>query len=66
MEIKSKNLIINGIPEKADENCKTSVTNFLNNFIIPNFSENRIQNAYRLGEPAKKVVRGMLVELKDI
>lgn len=65
MELKSKNLVINGIPEKPDENCKTSVTNFLKN-IVPNFSEKKLENAYRLSKPAKKLVRGMLVKFKDI
>lgn len=64
MEIKSKNLVINGIPEKPDENCKTSVTTFLRN-IIPNFAADSIENAYRLGKPAKKLTRGMLVKFKN-
>lgn len=64
MEIKSRNLVINGIPEKPDENCKTSVTTFLRN-IIPNFSSDSIDNAYRLGKPAKKLVRGVLVKFKN-
>lgn len=65
MELKSKNLVINGIAEKPDENCKTSVTTFLRN-IIPNFSADSIENAYRLGKPAKKLVRGMLVKFKNL
>lgn len=64
MEMKSKNLVINEIPEKPDENCKTSVTTFLKN-IIPSFSADSIENAYPLGKPAKKLVRGVLVKFKN-
>lgn len=65
LEIKSRNLVINGIAEKDGEVCKTSVTTFLQN-IIPNFSADRIANAYRLGRPAKNIVRGMLVKFKEV
>lgn len=65
LELKSKNLVINGIPEKDGEVYKKSVTTFLKN-IIPDFSADRIANAYRLGKPAKNMVRGMLVKFKEV
>lgn len=65
LEIKSRNLVINRIPEKDGEVCKLSVTTFLKN-IIPNFTAEKIANAYRLGKPAKNIVGGMLVKVKDV
>lgn len=64
MEIKSKNLVINGMPESKDEVALTAVVKFLKN-IDPNFSVDKLENAYRLGgQPGGKAPRGMLVKFK--
>lgn len=45
LELKSKNLVINGIEEKQDENPFITVTNFLKH-IDPAFSRDKLENAY--------------------
>lgn len=64
LELKSKNLVINGIPETKDENAITTVVKFLKN-IDPNFSAEKLENAYRLGQAGGKGTRSMLVKFKD-
>lgn len=64
LELKSKNLIINGIPEKQDENPFNTATNFLKN-IDPAFTVDKIENAYRLGQAGGKGNRGLLIKFKD-
>lgn len=63
-ELKSKNLVINGIPEKQDENAIGTAVKFIRN-IDPNFSAEKIENAYRLGSAGAKGVRGLLIKFKD-
>lgn len=64
MEIKSKNFIINGMPETKDEVAISAVVKFLKN-IDPNFTADKVENAYRLGQTSGKVPRGMLVKFKN-
>lgn len=64
MEIKSKNLVINGMPETKDENAINAVVKFLKN-IDSNFSADKLENAYRLGQSSAKITRGMLVKFKN-
>lgn len=64
LELKSKNLIINGISEKQNENPFTTATNFLKN-IDPNFTTDKLENAYRLGQASGKGDRGLLIKFKD-
>lgn len=64
LEIKSKNLIINGIVEKQDEVPITTAVNFLKH-IDPSFTAAKIENAYRVGQQPKKGNRGMLIKFKD-
>lgn len=64
LELKSKNLIINGIMEKPDEVPITTAVNFLKH-IDPNFSASKLENAYRVGQQPKKGNRGLLIKFKD-
>lgn len=63
-ELKSKNVVINGILEKKDENPISTVVKFIKN-IDPNFSAEKLENAYRLGPDIGRGPRGMLVKFKD-
>lgn len=53
VELKSKNLIINGITEKQDENPITTAVNFLKH-IDPSFTKEKLENAYRVGQQPRK------------
>lgn len=64
LELKSKNLIINGITEKPDEVPITTAVNFLKH-IDPNFTAAKLENAYRVGQKPKKGNRGLLIKFKD-
>lgn len=64
LELKSKNVVINGIAESKDEVAISAVVKFLRN-IDPNFTSDKIENAYRLGQTTSKGTRGMLVKFKD-
>lgn len=64
LELKQKNLVINGIKEKQDANSFTTATNFLKN-IDPSFTSDKLENAYRLGQATGKRIRGMLIKFKD-
>lgn len=63
-ELKSKNLVINGIPEKDSENTISTAVNFIRN-IDPNFSAEKLENAYRLGLASGRGPRGILIKFKD-
>lgn len=63
---KSCNLVLNGVPEKDGENCIATATSYIKH-IDPNFIENHIVNAYRLGRKGGSAgkYRTLLVKFKD-
>lgn len=63
---KSGNLVLNGVPEKENENCIDVATTYLQH-IDPNFCKNQLANAYRLGKKGGSTgkYRTLLVKLKD-
>lgn len=63
-EIKSKNLVINGIAEQKDENVIQTAVKFIRN-VDPHFSSEKIENAYRLGQNTGRGERGILIKFKD-
>lgn len=68
-DIRNKNMVINGLPEVNNEDCRISVVNFLKN-IDPNTKLEQIVTAYRIGQPGKgknsKFKRPIMVKFKDL
>lgn len=64
LELKSKNLVVNGNTEKQDENLFTTVTNFLRH-IDPSFTVDKLENAYRIGVATGKKAQGLLIKFKS-
>lgn len=65
-DVRSCNMIINGLKEKANENCKNAALDFLRK-LIPDIKSDCITNAYRVGKSAGdgEVNRALFVKFKD-
>lgn len=66
-ERKSGNLVLNGVPEKENEDCLVTATTYLTH-IDPKFEKNLLLNAYRLGKKGGSAsrYRTLLVKFKDV
>lgn len=66
-ELKSCYIIVNGIAEGKDENCKEVALKFFRN-LVPTFQSEKISLAYRVGKERKDggVNRTMFVKFRDI
>lgn len=66
-ERKSGNLVLNGVPEKENEDCLVTATNYLRH-IDPNFQKNQLLNAYRLGKKGGSTSkhRTLLVKFREV
>lgn len=66
-ERKSGNLVLNGVPEKENEDCLSTASTYLTH-IDPKFDKNQITNAYRLGRKGGSTnkYRTLLVKFKDV
>lgn len=64
MDLKSKNLVLNGITEKPNESCRQTVTSFIKNILL-SFTADKIENMYHLGQASKDGKRSILEKFKD-
>lgn len=66
-ERKSGNLVLNGVPEKENEDCLVTATTYLTN-IDPKFDKIQLLNAHRLGRNGGSAskYRTLLVKFKDV
>lgn len=66
-ELRSCNMIINGIAEGKDEDCKDVSLKFFRN-LVPNYQSEKILLAYRVGKERSdgEVNRAMFVKFRDI
>lgn len=66
-ELRSCNMIINGIAKDKDENCKDVSLKFFRN-LVPNYQSDKILLAYRVGKERKdgEVNRAMFVKFRDV
>lgn len=65
-EIKGNNMIINGLKEPANENCKDTAVDFLRK-LVPELDANHLSNVYRMGRTSGsgEVNRALFIKFRD-
>lgn len=65
-EIKGNNMIINGLKEPVNENCKDTAVDFLKK-LVPEVKANDLSNAYRMGKTGGdgEVNRALFIKFHD-
>lgn len=62
-DIKSNNMVINGLKESVNENCRETAINFLKK-LVPDIKSEHISNAYRMGKSGSGGMSGRALFIK--
>lgn len=63
---RSRNLIINGLPEKPDEKLPELFMNFAGDYLLTILKENDLTSIFRLGKQVRGGTRPVLIKFKEL